>query len=317
LSQLRALVSDQSFAAYETATSHTARVLYYRTLSLYYYTSLEHQKFYETGVKLIALQESQPHYLRENLSDYIAALSNHFIACGLLKKYEDARLCLIKIRDLQPITEDDRRKIHRQYFGSFFILSCFMGEFEAARHEVERCQREAARFDPHQYETASFYFQYVLISLGCDDHAAALQYLNQWLAQPRSVSREDLQSLARILSLIIHYELGNFLVVDSQLRAAVRFLKRKNRLHELERRFMHGMSELIKMPDHRSRRDIFGRMKAELDAKAEEPETKAILQTFDLGAWLEARWRGQMFASIVREKYQRELAGAPKEEPVE
>lgn len=308
VAQLRELVSAQSFADFEMATSHTARVLYYRTLSLYYYTSLEHKKFYETGVKLIALQESRPHFLRENLSDYIASLSNHFIACGLLKKYEDARSCLFKIRDLQPITEDDRRKIHRQYFGSFFILSSFMGEFEAARREVVRCQQEAARFDPQQYESASFYFQYVLISLGCGDHAAALEYLNQWLAQPRSVSREDLQSLARILSLIIHFELGNHLVVDSQLRATARFLKRKNRLHELERRFMQGISELIRTPDQRSRREVFDKMRTELEAKSEEPETKALLQTFDLSAWLESKWRGQTFATIVREKYLRELA---------
>ncbi|HAD12882.1 MAG TPA: hypothetical protein DCF33_10655 [Saprospirales bacterium] len=121
------------------------------------------------------------------------------------------------------------------------------------------------------------------------------------------MGREDLQSLARILQLLLHYELGNFLLLDSQLRTAARFLKRKNRLHELERRFMHGISEAIRLPDARSRRAVFARVKNDLAPKANEPETRALLQTFDLLAWLDSKAGGQTFEEIVRKKYELEL----------
>ncbi|MDO8365460.1 MAG: hypothetical protein Q7T20_01600 [Saprospiraceae bacterium] len=306
VARLRELVEQAAFASPDAAVSHTARVLYYRTLSLYYHTALEQEKFYETGKTLLALQESQPHFLRENLSDYIAALSNQILACGLLRKYEEVRECLEKIGDLQAITEDDRRKIHRQYFSGFFALCTYTGEFEAAQREMDRCLREAERFDPHEYETGSFYLQFVPISIGCGDFSTALDHLNHWLAQRRSVGREDLQSLARILSLILHFELGNFLLLDSQLRTAARFLKRKNRLHELERRFMHGIFEAIKLPDAKGQREVFAKVKNDLQPKAEEPETRALLQTFDLLAWLDSKARGQRFATVVHEKYWRE-----------
>ncbi|MBC7778368.1 MAG: hypothetical protein H7246_23250 [Phycisphaerae bacterium] len=307
VARLRQLVEQEAFADPDVAVSHTARVLYYRTLSLYYHTALEQEKFYETGKTLIALQESQPQFLRENLSDYIAALSNQILACGLLRKYEEVRECLQKIGGLQAITEDDRRKIHRQYFSGFFALCTYTGEFEEAQREMARCLREAERFDPHEYETGSFYLQFVPISIGCGDYNTALDHLNHWLAQRRTVGREDLQSLARILSLILHFELGNFLLLDSQLRTAARFLKRKNRLHELERRFMHGIFEAIKLPDVRSQREVFAKVKNDLQPKAQEPETRALLQTFDLLAWLDGKARGQAFAAVVREKYLREV----------
>lgn len=309
LAHLRQLVEQEAFSDPDAAISHTARVLYYRTLSLYYHTALEQEKFYETGKKLIALQESQPHFLRENLSDYIAALSNHTLACGLLRKYEEVREVLQKMGDLQAITEDDRRKIHRQYFSGFFALCTYTGEFEEGRREMARCLREAERFDPHEYETGSFYLQFVPISIGCGDYGLGLDHLNQWLAHRRTVGREDLQSLARILSLILHFELGNFLLLDSQLRTAARFLKRKNRLHELERRFMNGIAEAIKLPDVRGRREVFAKVKNDLQPKANEPETRALLQTFDLLVWLDAKARGQDFATVVREKYLREAGG--------
>ena len=305
VARLRQLVEQEAFSNPDAAVSHTARVLYYRTLSLYYHTALEQEKFYETGKTLIALQESQPHFLRENLSDYIAALSNQILACGLLRKYEEVRECLRKIDGLQAITEDDRRKIHRQYFSGFFALCTYTGEFGDAQREMARCLREAEQFDPHEYETGSFYLQFVPVSIGCGDYGTALDHLNHWLAQRRTLGREDLQSLARILSLILHFELGNFLLLDSQLRTAARFLKRKNRLHELERRFMHGIFEAIKLPDARGQREVFAKVKNDLQPKAEEPETRALLQTFDLLAWLDSKARGQAFAAVVREKYLR------------
>lgn len=306
VARLRKLIEQEVFSSPDAALSHTARVLYYRTLSIYYHTTLEQEKFYETGKTLIALQESQPHFLRENLSDYIAALSNQTVACGLLHKYPEVRVCLEKLRDLQPITEDDRRKIHRQYFSTFFAFCTYTGEFEEGRREMERCLSEAEFFAPHEYETGSFYLQFVPIGIGCGDFNMALDHLNHWLAQRRTVGREDLQSLARILSLILHFELGNFLLIDSQLRTFARFLKRKDRLHELEQRFMHGISEAIKLPDARNQRDVFAKVKNDLLPKAEEPETRALLQTFDLLAWLEGKARGQAFAAVVREKYKRE-----------
>ncbi len=308
LERLRELISQGIFASPDAAISHTARILYYRTLSLYYHSAMEQEQFYETGRILIALQESRPHFLQESLSDYIATLSNQILACGLLRKYEEVRQCLQKINGLQAITEDDRRKIHRQYFSGFFALCTYTGEFREARREMERCLKEAERFDPGEYETGSFYLQFVPICIGCDDYDAALDYLNHWLAQRRTVGREDLQSLARILQLIIHFELGNFLLLDSQLRTATRFLKRKNRLHKLERRFMQGIHEASHLPDSKGNRAVFTQVKADLLPLANEPETRALLQTFDLMAWLDAKAEGRTFEEVVRRKYERESA---------
>jgi hypothetical protein len=310
LAQLRRLVGHETFGGPDRADSHKARVLYYRTLNLYHYAAANYDEFYETGNKLIGLIESQPHFLRENISDYIAALSNLILACGLRRKYEEVRVCLQKLRDLKPITEDDRRKIHRQYFTGIFALCTYMGEFEDARHEIERCQSEAKGFDPHEYETASFHYQYCLICFGCGDYAAALDHLNQWLCQPRSVEREDLQRVGRVLSLILHFELNNTVLLESLLRATTRFLKKKNRAHDLEQRFVHFVAELIRQPVGREQVHLFTKMKAYLEQDAATPATQSLLQTFDLDSWLESKINGQTFAAVVQAKWQRESVQA-------
>lgn len=303
MARLQQLVNQDTFKDPDMAASHKARVMYYRTLNLYHYAALEYEQFYETGKKLIDLQESQPHFLRENLSDYIAGLSNLILSCGLLERYDEVRVCLEKLRDLTPITEDDRRKIHRQYFTNFFALCTYTGDFAEARREMERCQQEAAQFDSHDYETASFLVQYCYICFGCGDYSAALDYLNQWFSQSKSVEREDIQSLARIISLVIHLEMGNMALLESLMRSAVRFMQKKNRLFELERRFIQFMSELIRVPSQRDQQIAFRKMKADLQQLALQPGSQVLLQTFDLDAWLEAKISGQTFATVVRGKW--------------
>lgn len=301
--RLRQLVGQDFMANPDLATSHRARVYYYRALNLYYYAALDYEMFYETGGKLIGLLESKPHFLQENLADYIAALSNLILSCGLLRRYDEVRSSLEKLRALKPITYDDRRKIHRQYYSNKFVLCIYTGEFEEGRQEMAQCQSDAARYDLHDYETSSFFAQYSIICFGCRRYDEALDYLNYWLNQPRTVGREDLQSLARILLIILHFEMGNTVLLESLTRSATRFLRKKNRLLELERRFIQGMSEIMKAPDMARQKAVFRQMRGALQRLASVPDVRALLQTFDLDAWLESRLSGRTFARVVHEKW--------------
>jgi hypothetical protein len=91
---------------------------------------------------------------------------------------------------------------------------------------------------------------------------------------------------------------------DSLLRAATRFLKKKNRLFDLERRFFHLFTELLKLPAGRSQLKAFEAARAGLQDLKEQPEAQALLQTLDLDAWLESRITGQTFAAAVRANWQ-------------
>lgn len=306
LEKLRQLIGTEAFADPDRATSHRARVYYYRALNLYHYAALDNEQFYETGHKLIQLLESQSHFLRENLADYIAALSNQILSCGLLRRYDEVRSNLEKLRSLKPITQDDRRKIHRQYYSNKFVLCIYTGEFDEGREAMLRCQSESTELYAHDYETGSFWAQYSIISYGCGLYDEALGYLNLWLNQPRTVGREDLQSLARILLLILHFEMGNTVLLESLMRSATRFLRKKNRLLEVERRLIQGLSEILRTPDASGQKAIFGQIRDDVQRLAALPGVRAMLQTFDLDAWLESRLSSRTFAQAVRTKWLRE-----------
>lgn len=301
---LKKMLPGHLFESPDQAKSIRATIMYYRTINLYYYAIQDIDNFYESGQKLIQLIENQSFFLEENQSEYISSLSNLILACGLQNRYDEVRICLKKLRALTPKTEDDRQKIHRQYYSSMFLLCQFSGEFEMAQQELARCKEEAEILRSRNYETASFYFQYFYMSFGCDQFEDALHYLNEWLSQPRSVEREDLQSLARILSLILHYELNNLLLLDSLIRSTRRFLKQKNRLYDLEKQFIHLMGDLMKAPGTEDKKKIIREFEANWD---QIPGTQALTQMFDLKSWIDAKISEKSFGAIVREKWEKRI----------
>lgn len=114
-----------------------------------------------------------------------------------------------------------------------------------------------------------------------------------------------MESLARMLSLILHFEMGNHVLLDSLLRSATRFMQVKNRYYDLERRFIHGISEAIKWVSAREQQAVFQKMKADLQAPEMARVAKTLLQTFDLDAWLEGKISGRTFAVRVKAKWER------------
>jgi hypothetical protein len=299
---LRNIIPDTLFSGPEKAVSVRSLIMYYRTINLYHYASQEINSFYETGKKLIEVIENQKEFQEENQSEYIAALFNFIIACGIRQEYAEVRRTLVKLRNIRPRTEDDRRKIHRQYYSSMFALCQFTGTFEEGRAEMIRCREEAEQLHSKDYETTSFYFQYFYIAFGCDDYEEALDYLNLWLAQPRSVEREDLQSLARILALIVHYELNNTLLLDSLIRSTKRFLRQKNRLYALEKRFIELMQHLIRTSDAKEQTAFIKSFESDWNTI---PGVNALNQIFDLKSWIDAKISGTTFSETVREKYEK------------
>ncbi len=302
LEKLHQLADDPLLKIFDEALSHTARVLFFRSKTIYHYLTLDYELFYENGLKLLQLQESKPWFLTENLTEYIASLSNFLLACGLLQRYQEVRETLEKFRQLKPITHDDRVKIQRQYFLGKLNLCVFTGNFEEGRAEITNLEAETKGADRAFFESPSFQFQFFSIAFGCQEFEQALDFINKILGQHRTVERQDLQSLARMLNLLVHYEIGNMELLESLLRSSARYLRSKNRLFKMETTFIRFMGELVRTATKEEQNLIFVKEKKVLLEESESPVGKILLQYFDFESWMDSKISGNSFAQTVRDK---------------
>ena len=286
----------------QQALSHRAKCLFHRIHSLHAYTTLEHKKFHYHSKILIELFDQNTTLIREETSEYIAALSNYALSCGLLEKYDEVALTIPKYLEIKAVKEVDKIKIHWQYYGLSLALSIYTGEFVKGKELLEDHLRKVKKFPKGHFEAGSLYHYYFYIYFGAGEYDLALKYLNEWLNLPRSSKRQDLQSIARILNLIIHFEMENFALLDFLLRSSYRYLKKRNRLYQIEKDMIGLIRDASKLATADMKKP-FLEMKETFESLKQEPNQKVIFQYFDFTAWLDSRINKMPFAQVVRERH--------------
>jgi hypothetical protein len=285
------------------AKSHHAKITFHRIYGLYYYAIQDYQNFYTSSKAAINLIESVSYFLKEDTSEYISALSNYVLSCGLLDKYSELEQNMYKFSKIQPAVHSDKLTIYRQLLTANLRIFINKGDFKSGLTLLNKHLKEKDDFKRNAFEKGTFYFQYFYIYFGIGDYDKALEYLNEWLNIPRSIERQDLQSLARVLNLIIHFEMNNTILLDNLLRSTYRFLQKRNRMYKVEKNVLTFIKDANKTAYSRALKEAFIKLKDTFEALAKDPSEKVMFQYFDFIAWADSKINNEAFAGAVKRRY--------------
>ena len=213
---------------------------------------------------------------------------------------------LEKLYNVTPRSLDDELKIHRQYYQAKLSLCMLKGTFGEGLQILNRHLKERRRFEQSLFESHTFYYIYFYITFGAGEYSQALDFLNQWLSLPSTVERQDLQSLSRMLSLMVHYELGNFELMESLIRSTYRFLKKRDELDDMERKTINLIRKLVETPSKRMLKEDFKRFKEQFEGLSQQAGTPR-LYTNAVVAWFESKIEGRGLSEILQEDFKRQF----------
>lgn len=286
-------------------------VIYFRIKTLLSFAKSDFVDAYENSTRLLEIMESKKHFLKEDVSEYISAVNNHLISCGQLAKYDEVEQNLIRIKAIQPISNDDRLKIHGLYFMNKFRLCIEKGDFEDGLSALENHEEEVKKYPSFYFPRVNFYFQYFNIYFGAEDFENALIYLNEWLNQPKNVERKDLQALARVLNLLVHYEMKNELLLDSLLRSTTRYLKKEKRIYQFEYHIISFFRDTVSKPlTKKGLKERMELLTQQFNSLLQSPQEARMMRAFDFPAWIESKIRQEKFGVIVSERFEKKLAAS-------
>lgn len=203
-----------------------------------------------------------------------------------------------KIKRIVPLNMDDRIKIHRQYTQIFFNYCIRTGEFTKAKDSLEEHFKTVKSFKTNTFEDHQFFFHYAYIHFGCGDYDEALYYLNNWLNLPNTIDNPNLQMLSRVFNLILHYELGNTILLESLIKSTYRFLKKGNHMQEIEKAFLSFINVAIKARDKKSQIECFQKFKGQLELISKNGEAR--ISAFDLMSWVDSKILNMEFSEIIK-----------------
>jgi len=306
------------------ALSYPAILTYYHTLatineSLNISTeSLAYRK------ALISIMECHPEKLKENVTNYLVAVYNILGTCLSMKNYEELENYINKLRLLEKTHQTRISKTNRMniVLGSlFYELRIFFGrgEFRLLSQKLLELEKELEIFSSMIIKSDELYFYYLLAYsyFGAEKFEESLVWINKILNDKNVHSETKLNNASRILNLIVHYELGNWDLLEYLTASLYRDFKKSN--YTTEKVLIDLLKQLPDISNKMQKRNLFRQTinilrndthpagsiskKDESAGPVEIQNTFANIAEIDLESWLESKAKGKKFNDIVREKY--------------
>jgi hypothetical protein len=183
---------------------------------------------------LIRKLDAEPHRLREDPAPYITALSNKI---GLLlgqRRWKETEALLSELRKAPArLKLDGSRKLAVRTWLRIFNLELEVyrdtRQFVKAMALVKEIEKYLVKKESSIPADYSIMLQYQAASVcfSTGSFSSALAWTNKILGRNYGNTRNDLQCFARLLNLVLHFELGNIIVLRYAIDNARRFFKKK------------------------------------------------------------------------------------------
>jgi tetratricopeptide (TPR) repeat protein len=152
----------------------------------------------------------------------------------------------------------------------------------------------------HKEHELEFYFALACAYFGAGEMNKALFWLNKVLNDNEPTLRQDIFTYARLFNLVVHYELGNYDLLEYIVRSTQRFLSKRHRAHQVEVLLIDHIKRLARIGDPQAKRELFRTMEQQMMEIFKDPNESLVLKYFDVRSWVSARAEGIAFSDMVR-----------------
>ncbi|MCW3085265.1 MAG: hypothetical protein JWP12_2631 [Bacteroidetes bacterium] len=255
----------------------------------------------------VDLLESIPEKLREEeFEKYIIALNNLVVNYLNSEKNDSIHPYLSKIRSLA--THNIRENILLWVTSYKLVLGVSMrlGDYEQAEriaNEIGSGINFYADKIPVS-DIALFKYNMSIVYFANNKHSKAIRLLNEIINEHDNSLRDDIQSFARILRLIVFWEKGEQEILPYTAVSTYRFLYKRKRLYKFETIVLHFIKEkLPHINTNEKRIAAFKELKLKLEELLKEPFEKKALEYFDFITWVESKISKKEFKVLAKEKF--------------
>ena len=165
--------------------------------------------------------------------------------------------------------------------------------------EVERGMKKYGAYVDEPFKMAMHYrFAYIQLALG--HYSEALTQLNRLLDTFQEEVRPDIFRFAKLLTLVVHFELGNDTILPYFSQSFVLYLKKRNVLFKTELILVKYLKKLVKLNQGENRSKTFLDFKTQLEEVLADPFEQNFLAYFDILAWVMGKIQGIPFRDARR-----------------
>lgn len=291
----------------ESGLSFQEKLLWYEIHFSYYNFIQDFEQAHEYAIKWVDLFPTIPSS-SHNFEKYLRGL-NHLLntqsRLHLHAQFTQTHKILRNLASHRVVKMNENIQVrlfkysYAHQFNGYFMTGDYNKGVNLLRKIEKRLEGYIGMLDKHSelvlfYKIASLYF-------GNGEYRDALKWLNRIINSEDQDIREDVQSFARILNLVTHYELGNNDVIEYYIRSTYRFLLKKNDMHAYQQYILEFIRNLSK-DTRTSLMDRFVTLRKKMIELSESKYDRRPFVYFDIISWLESKIEQCSVAEVVRSK---------------
>lgn len=275
------------------ATNVKSKLYYYQANAVYHFMLGNVEKAYGFNRSYLDLLDGNPHFLKLYAERYLATLNNILIDSLVIGKYdileeELERLSLILERPEFSSIKHIESRVFRQRYLLLINWCLRQKDFTKAMEWIPEIEGGLNRFGKRieKHHRITFYYLIAYLLFLNRRYEQALEWNNYILNDPKEDVVKEIFSFARILNLLIHYELGNHTLLESLLLSTPKYLKSRRPVYATEKALFRFFARLLKAVDNYERQELTSNFKNEIRELFHDPKEKRIFDYLDVRLWI-------------------------------
>jgi tetratricopeptide (TPR) repeat protein len=294
------LMADPLLKDFENATTMAAKIYYIRTHVLFKKLVGDSEGALSFCRKMVEIIEERPESIASSPKNYLEEYLRYLIYCMNSGADEEFKKQLVRFRNTPEIFGF---KIGEGETNMFFESSVLEMHFYIVKMDYEKAIEILQTIEPYLLKNESrlrtitksnLFYQSALSFFRLGNYAESLVWLNKLLQNKDFETSTDLTFHAKILNLILHYELGNFELVDSLITGLYRFLYKKQKPYEFEKAIMQFLKKITRAASQTELQEFLKVLKMTLEELENNPFEKAAIQKFPFIPYLEKKLLGSI-----------------------
>ena len=292
----------------DKADSFTAKIYFFYINGVYHEMKDDLLKSYNFRKRFVEIMEANPQWMEIHTKNYLPALNNLAISQMALKKFDEMAETIEKIKEISKLknSRDEDIQLVCFIFSSILGMNLFIktGEFDAGLAAVKEVEAGLKRFAGKIHKQYEIVFNNSIkyIYFGAGELRKSLQWSNKVINESSPDIRQDIQAMARIFNLILHYELGNTDLIEYIIKSTYRFLLKSQRLYNVESIVLNYLRKNAYLISQKEILESFRKLHKELLPLAKDKFEKKAFEEFDIISWLESKIEKKNIGEVVRSK---------------
>jgi tetratricopeptide (TPR) repeat protein len=311
----RALVEEIShhplIIGRNTAISHRAATICYYIQGFCATAKVDKHTAIQKFTKVKQILDDHPQLRNDLTNRYMRALSNIMSLQIDLDMIVEARASMKAMKDMaeKPAfqTDDIANMVYRDTTVAELRLLQKTGDYHQALAVVD----ELIRYMENPLTRLNKEQELVLNNVisttyfGAGSYREALHWVNKVLNDNETNLRQDIYGYARVFNLVVHYELGNYDLLEYAVKSTHRFLSKRQRDHDLELVIISNMRKLGKAAMEGNEKQVLRQFSEEVESAIQHAADQIILEHFNYPLWIESKLKEVTLAEAAASAMQR------------